>query len=310
MSDCKKKRSGRLEKAGAVLPEMLKEMKLGREFKQHMVLYQWEEIVGRDIAAHARPVKLEFKRLFVRTSHPAWAEQLKYMEYDLKQKINSYIGEYIVQELVFTNLLPNAAYNKIDLYKDDPEKNLGLQLKKIELTSEETGSIKAACQIVSDDELRGRLELLGRNINKMTKYRRQHKWQLCAGEGCSALCPPEDKLCSSCQRKQRLAKAAKIHQLLLDMPWSRYGDILRELACTEQEFKEQRLTLIQRLAAGVDYGDTESLNAKMLVMLYRSVPPEQLNDEVMRKTLHRLRYDVHYVPKASKRSAKAGGNLK
>lgn len=30
----------------------------------------------------------------------------------------------------------------------------------------------------------------------------------------------------------------------------------------------------------------------MLVMLYRSLPPEQLTAEIMEQTLHRLRYDV------------------
>ena len=104
MAESNSRSNGLLERVGNIFPEMLKSMKLGNEFKQRMVIYNWQEIVGRDIAAHAKPVKLEFKRLFIRTTHPAWAEQLKYMEYQLKAKINKYAGEKLVQELVFTNL--------------------------------------------------------------------------------------------------------------------------------------------------------------------------------------------------------------
>ena len=106
MAESNSRSNGLLERVGNIFPEMLKSMKLGNEFKQRMVIYNWQEIVGRDIAAHAKPVKLEFKRLFIRTTHPAWAEQLKYMEYQLKAKINKYAGEKLVQELVFTNLQP------------------------------------------------------------------------------------------------------------------------------------------------------------------------------------------------------------
>ena len=67
------------------------------------------------------------------------------------------------------------------------------------------------------------------------------------------------------------------------------------------------MILIQRLAGSVDYGDTESMEARTLVMLYRSLPPEQLNDEVVKKTMSRLRRDVRYVPVKGQRKVVRGG---
>ena len=290
-------RNGKLESAGDIFVHSLQTMKIGKEFKQHLVVYRWQELVGRDIAAHARAVKLEFKKLFVRTAHPAWAEQLKYMEYDIKQKINGYFGEDLVQELIFTSQPGWRMPQENTLYKEDEGRHLGRQLKKIQLSDEELAAIRASCSSIEDEAMRSAAVRLGCNVHRLLRYRRQSYWHPCASEGCGSICPPDEEYCYSCKRKRKEKTAAKIQQLLLDMPWARYGEILQEISCSQQEFQSQRLILLQRLAGRVDYGDVESIEAKTLVMLYRSLPPEQLSDEVVKKTLSHLRRDVRYVPK-------------
>ncbi|MGM9540768.1 DUF721 domain-containing protein [Anaerovibrio sp.] len=287
---------GRLESVGDILAASLKSMKIGKEFRQHLVVYQWPALVGKDIANHAVAVKLEFKRLFVRTSHPAWSEQLKYMEAELKRRINSHFGEELVREIVFTNQSCGYAVRREEPGRENEQENLGIQLRKIRLADAELEAIRKACAAIEDDELRRQAERLGCNVHRMLHYRRMSGWHGCAADGCSGSCEPEEEYCQSCRRRLRRQRADRIQQLLLDMPWARYGDILQELECSEQEFKEQRMILIQRLAGSVDYGDVESIEARTLVMLYRSIPPEQLNDEVVKKTMSRLRRDVRYVP--------------
>lgn len=294
MAESNSRSNGLLERVGNIFPEMLKSMKLGNEFKRRMVIYNWQEIVGRDIAAHAKPVKLEFKRLFIRTTHPAWAEQLKYMEYQLKAKINKYAGEKLVQELVFTNLQPPQvqAVDHVESKKPD----VGRELQKIRLSQQELAEIHRDCSHVANKELAASFEKLGQNFLRLRKYRQQIGWQLCQQENCQSQCPPGEKYCQSCQRKLRQARELRLQKLLYDMPWCKYGDIIQEENCTEQEFKAIRSNLIQRLAARVSYGDTTSVDAITLVMLYRSIPPEQLNEQVIQKTLYALRYDLRYVP--------------
>ncbi len=111
-----------------------------------------------------------------------------------------------------------------------------------------------------------------------------------------SLCPPEYELCQGCRREKAHTKAQKIRNLLYDMPWSSYNDIARDVECTPEEYTEQRTILMQNIAQRVFYGDLSSTDAMTLVMLYRSIPPEQLNEQVMKKTLYRLRYDLRYAP--------------
>ena len=296
MAGKQEERNGKLESAGAIFPEMLKHMNWGNKFKQQLVLHQWDKIVGKDIAAHARPVKLEYKRLFIRTTHPAWAEQLKYMEHALKVKINAYAGEKVVQELVFTNIIKEQTMKaNEELFNQKPQVDIGKELKKIQLSEQELLDMRQHCQKVENPLLAVQLERLGRNARKMDIYHRSIGWHCCSQDGCLSLCPPEDKFCQSCSRKIAAAKAQKIRKLLYDMPWASHKEIAQEVECTPEEYTRQRTILMQQIAQRVPYGDTESLDAMTLVMLYRSIPPEQLNEKVMKKTLYRLRYDLQYV---------------
>ena len=47
------------------------------------VFGRWEEAVGPQIAAHARPASLTDGRLVVDVDHPTWATQLRFLESDL-----------------------------------------------------------------------------------------------------------------------------------------------------------------------------------------------------------------------------------
>ena len=311
MAGKQEERNGKLERVGDIFPEMLKGLNLGSKFRQQMVLHQWDKIVGKDIAAHARPAKLEYKRLFIRTTHPAWAEQLKYMERALKAKINAYAGERVVQELVFTNILkeqPMASAEASLVQK--PQVDVGKELKKIRLPDQELAAMHSRCRQMANQELAVQMERLGQNVRKMDIYHRSIGWHQCGQEGCMSLCPPEDEFCQGCMRERKHAKARKIRRLLYDMPWSSYMDIAQEVECTPEEYTEQRTILMQNIAQRVFFGDLHSTDAMTLVMLYRSIPPEQLNEQVMKKTLYRLRYDLQYAPlkkdKKEKQEAKSG----
>ena len=53
------------------------------------VFSRWEEVVGPDIAAHARPVSLRDGVLTLSVDHPAWATQLRYMTADLLTRLEA-----------------------------------------------------------------------------------------------------------------------------------------------------------------------------------------------------------------------------
>jgi predicted nucleic acid-binding Zn ribbon protein len=56
------------------------------------VFGRWNEIVGDVVAAHVQPVKLDGTRLVVEVDEPAWATQLKFLETDLRARLQATIG--------------------------------------------------------------------------------------------------------------------------------------------------------------------------------------------------------------------------
>jgi len=56
------------------------------------VFARWEDAVGAQIAAHARPVKLAAGRLLVEVDEPGWASQLRYLEAELLGRIAAVVG--------------------------------------------------------------------------------------------------------------------------------------------------------------------------------------------------------------------------
>ena len=51
------------------------------------VFSRWEDVVGPDIAGHARPVSLQRGVLLLHVDHPAWAGQLRFMTADLLTRL-------------------------------------------------------------------------------------------------------------------------------------------------------------------------------------------------------------------------------
>jgi predicted nucleic acid-binding Zn ribbon protein len=52
----------------------------------------WEDAVGPQVAAHARPLVLDGGRLVVEVDEPGWATQLRYLERDLIARLAPHVG--------------------------------------------------------------------------------------------------------------------------------------------------------------------------------------------------------------------------
>jgi predicted nucleic acid-binding Zn ribbon protein len=57
---------------------------------------RWEEAVGGDVAAHARPLSLRDGRLVVGADDPAWAAQLRWLEAHLLRRLGDLLGPDVV----------------------------------------------------------------------------------------------------------------------------------------------------------------------------------------------------------------------
>jgi predicted nucleic acid-binding Zn ribbon protein len=69
------------------LDRVLRALRGGDTRSTSTVFGRWEDIVGSDIAAHARPLKLSDGVLVVEVDEPAWATQLRFLEADLVARL-------------------------------------------------------------------------------------------------------------------------------------------------------------------------------------------------------------------------------
>lgn len=56
------------------------------------VFGRWDEIVGSVVAAHVQPVRLDGDRLTVEVDDPAWATQWKFLDADLRARLETETG--------------------------------------------------------------------------------------------------------------------------------------------------------------------------------------------------------------------------
>jgi len=59
----------------------------------------WAEIVGPQLATHARPLSLRAGVLVIAADEPGWATQLRYLESDLLGRLADALGEGVVERV-------------------------------------------------------------------------------------------------------------------------------------------------------------------------------------------------------------------
>ena len=84
---------------GTILARLMKARGWQRPAAEATVFGAWERVVGPDIAAHSRPIKLENAELTVEAESTAWATQLRLLAPSLLQRIAGAVGNNVVKRL-------------------------------------------------------------------------------------------------------------------------------------------------------------------------------------------------------------------
>ncbi|GIE92213.1 DUF721 domain-containing protein [Actinoplanes regularis] len=84
---------------GTMLERLMKARGWERPKAEATVFGAWEKVVGPDIAAHSRPVKLEAGVLTVEAESTAWATQLRMLTARLLKQIAAEVGHKVVTKL-------------------------------------------------------------------------------------------------------------------------------------------------------------------------------------------------------------------
>lgn len=85
----------------SVLDQTLRALEIDVPLKAHSIWGAWEEIVGESVALHAQPRSIHNRILFINVSHSTWIQQLQFLKSTLMEKINSYLGEPLIEDIRF-----------------------------------------------------------------------------------------------------------------------------------------------------------------------------------------------------------------
>ena len=115
-----------------------------KRLKEGKIWLVWDAVVGRQIAAKARPVSFRDGILTVAVASPPWMQQLNFLKKDIADKVNARLGEELIRDIYLKAGQPQP----LPPYPKPPKK------AKRQLTEEETRRIGEQTAAVSDPELR------------------------------------------------------------------------------------------------------------------------------------------------------------
>ncbi|ACD96159.1 DUF721 domain-containing protein [Trichlorobacter lovleyi] len=133
---------GRLLGGRGINPE------LAARLKDLVVWQSWDRAVGEAIARRARPLRLVGGVLTVVVSSGPWMQQLSFMKAELRDRVNSLLGEERVREIVL----------KAGRISRDPEEDKEVRPAPKPLSPQQLEQIRLQVSSVDDVELRQALQ--------------------------------------------------------------------------------------------------------------------------------------------------------
>ena len=80
-------RPKRFARIGDILPAVLKSAGLEQKLRDQEILTIWPAVVGEEIAARTKAVRIANGVLYVQVVHSVWLQELYFMEKDILRKL-------------------------------------------------------------------------------------------------------------------------------------------------------------------------------------------------------------------------------
>lgn len=89
------------EHIGSILEELFSDPEWKDKLQASIPLLRWQEIVGTKIARQSQPESFKDGVLQVRVANSAWLHHLRFLEQDLRHKLNKELPSLEIKELRF-----------------------------------------------------------------------------------------------------------------------------------------------------------------------------------------------------------------
>ncbi|MFY9115014.1 MAG: DUF721 domain-containing protein [Dethiobacteria bacterium] len=90
-----------MDNIGEIIKKILRKKGLWEAVRQHETLNRWPEIVGDQIAAKTRAVKIAKEVLWIKVSDSVWTHHLVMLKPKILKKINNMLGKKMVKDIYF-----------------------------------------------------------------------------------------------------------------------------------------------------------------------------------------------------------------
>ncbi len=137
-------------RAGDLVEQLLKGFGLDERLQQYRALIIWEEVVGPQIAARTRPVRIREGILEVNVDQPTWMQQLQLMKPKILTRLNAELGDAAIKDLFLKRGKVNVRVAKQE--KTPPA------WRGVELDDGEKQQVSGLLTEIEDPELRKEME--------------------------------------------------------------------------------------------------------------------------------------------------------
>jgi len=155
------------EQVSSLLKKILGQPGMGEQLNRHQAWLVWDQLVGKQIAARARPFKLRKGVLEVQVDHPVWMQQLQMMKPQILEKIAAKIPNAGITDIYLRQTRNPQTYHprKVKSASEPPS------WTKVELADSDKKSIEQSLSSVSNPELKYELKKLFTMQKQLDKER-------------------------------------------------------------------------------------------------------------------------------------------
>ena len=150
--------------AGDLVEKLLKGFGLDERLQQYRALIIWEEVVGPQIAARTRPIRIREGILEINVDQPTWMQQLQLMKPKILAQLNAELGKATIKDLFLKR-------GKVDV-RADKEVEPPPKWRMVQLDDSEKTKIKELLTGIENPELRNEMEKFLTKQSRLLKAER------------------------------------------------------------------------------------------------------------------------------------------
>lgn len=168
-----------------IISRILRNLKDSRRLREELILFVWEEVVGKGVSRNTSPQRVFSGIMTVNTNGSAWAQELSLQKEEIRKRLNERIG---------FDLITDIRFRAGDVYKHSE----GPSPKRLGPDKEDSRTAREISAVIKDSLV---AESFGRFLEHelcRQRIRREHGWVKCIC--CGALHAGEKEMCMICRK--------------------------------------------------------------------------------------------------------------